>query len=155
MAGAEAVETAVGVGEAHEAGWGRRNAVASRVEDVGETNDASVHGFAVVDSAVVAEDSRAVAAAGRVALQGPEACTVSVAALGLVSQERGLSLRFPRFIKVRDDKSIFDASTPEFLAKMWHNQERKGKDYTGVDDGELVDVDVESYAGSDDIEEIP
>lgn len=79
---------------------------------------------------------------------------VSVAALGLVSQERGLSLRFPRFIKVRDDKSIFDASTPEFLAKMWHDQERKGKDYTGVDDGELVDVDVESYAGSEDFEEI-
>jgi hypothetical protein len=31
--------------------------------------------------------------------------------MGLVSAERGLSLRFPRFIKVRTDKSIEQAST--------------------------------------------
>ena len=43
---------------------------------------------------------------------------VSVAALGLVSESRGLSLRFPRFIRVRDDKgqAIEQASSPEFLA---------------------------------------
>lgn len=35
---------------------------------------------------------------------------VYTAAAGLVSAERGLSLRFPRFIKVREDKSIEQAS---------------------------------------------
>ena len=65
---------------------------------------------------------------------------VSVAALGLVSQTRGLSLRFPRFISVREDKGIADASTPEFLANMYRTQQAAGKDQTGADDGELVDV---------------
>ncbi|KAI0949394.1 hypothetical protein AcW1_009022 [Taiwanofungus camphoratus] len=67
---------------------------------------------------------------------------VSVASLGLVSQSRGLSLRFPRFIKVREDKGIDNASTPEFLAKIWHNQQA-GKDQSSADDGELVDVSME------------
>ncbi|KAI0374018.1 ATP-dependent DNA ligase [Pilatotrama ljubarskyi] len=68
---------------------------------------------------------------------------VSVAALGLVSQTRGLSLRFPRFISVREDKGIEDASTPEFLAKMYRDQQSAGKDQTGADEGELVDVDLD------------
>lgn len=46
-----------------------------------------------------------------------------VAALGLVSEERGLSMRFPRFVRVRADKSIEEASTSEFLASLWHQQE--------------------------------
>ena len=33
-----------------------------------------------------------------------------------------------------------NASTPEFLAKMWRTQEAQGKDHTGVDDGDLMDV---------------
>lgn len=45
------------------------------------------------------------------------------AAIGLVSDERGLSLRFPRFLKKRDDKSIEEASTNEFLASLWRKQE--------------------------------
>jgi DNA ligase 1 len=68
---------------------------------------------------------------------------VSVAALGLVSELRGLSLRFPRFIKVRDDKNIEQASNPEFLAQMWRDQQGKQADQTGVDDGDLLDVDLE------------
>ncbi|KAL3426341.1 DNA ligase [Phlyctema vagabunda] len=48
------------------------------------------------------------------------------AAIGLVSEERGLSLRFPRFLKVRDDKGIDEASTNEFLAGMYRKQEQKG-----------------------------
>ncbi|PQK10613.1 hypothetical protein BB8028_0002g09330 [Beauveria bassiana] len=45
------------------------------------------------------------------------------AAIGLVSDERGLSLRFPRFLKKRDDKGIEEASTNEFLAGLWRKQE--------------------------------
>ncbi|KKA28852.1 hypothetical protein TD95_000266 [Thielaviopsis punctulata] len=45
------------------------------------------------------------------------------AAIGLVSDERGLSLRFPRFIKKREDKSMEEASTNSFLASLFHKQE--------------------------------
>ncbi|KAH9935300.1 uncharacterized protein B0H18DRAFT_975196 [Fomitopsis serialis] len=69
---------------------------------------------------------------------------VSVAALGLVNSNRGLSLRFPRFIRVREDKAVENASTPEFLAQMYRNQESRGKNNTGADDGDLIDV----YEGS-------
>lgn len=78
---------------------------------------------------------------------------VSVAALGLVSAARGLSLRFPRFIKIRDDKAIENASSPEFLAQMWKIQQAQGKDHAGVDEGDLIDVveesDVEELSESD------
>ena len=47
------------------------------------------------------------------------------AAIGLVSDERGLSLRFPRFLKVREDKSIEEASTNEFLAGLYRKQEAR------------------------------
>ncbi|PNY23424.1 DNA ligase [Tolypocladium capitatum] len=47
------------------------------------------------------------------------------AAIGLVSDERGLSLRFPRFLKKREDKSIEEASTNDFLAGLWRKQEAK------------------------------
>jgi len=42
-----------------------------------------------------------------------------------VSEERGLSLRFPRFLKVREDKSIDEASTADYLATLWRKQEAK------------------------------
>ncbi|EPQ58741.1 hypothetical protein GLOTRDRAFT_36485 [Gloeophyllum trabeum ATCC 11539] len=69
---------------------------------------------------------------------------VSVAALGLVSDSRGLSLRFPRFMKVREDKSIEQASTPDFLAGMYRSQQGKGGKGEGVDDGDLLDASMES-----------
>ena len=49
------------------------------------------------------------------------------AAIGLVSEDRGLSLRFPRFLKVREDKSIEEASDSNFLAELWRKQESKGE----------------------------
>lgn len=49
-----------------------------------------------------------------------------LAAIGLVCEDRGLSMRFPRFLKVRDDKSIEDASTADFLADLWRKQEARG-----------------------------
>lgn len=45
------------------------------------------------------------------------------AALGLVSEERGLSIRFPRFIQRREDKTIEQASTPASLAKIYFEQQ--------------------------------
>lgn len=47
------------------------------------------------------------------------------AAIGLISDERGLSLRFPRFLKKREDKSIDEASSGEFLATLFRKQEAK------------------------------
>ncbi|KXJ90190.1 hypothetical protein Micbo1qcDRAFT_234813 [Microdochium bolleyi] len=47
------------------------------------------------------------------------------AAIGLVSQDRGLSMRFPRFLKKREDKSIEEASTNELLASLYRKQEAK------------------------------
>ena len=52
------------------------------------------------------------------------------AARGLVSEERGLSLRFPRFVRVREDKSVEEASEVGFLAGLWEKQmavEERGK----------------------------
>lgn len=57
------------------------------------------------------------------------------AAIGLVSDERGLSLRFPRFLKVREDKSVEEASSVEFLADLWWRQVERSK----VDQSEKVD----------------
>lgn len=74
---------------------------------------------------------------------------MSVAAFGLVSDSRGLSLRFPRFIKVREDKKLAQASDSAFLAKMWKEQQGKSSDKKGADDGDLLDVDFEEELGED------
>jgi DNA ligase-1 len=47
------------------------------------------------------------------------------AAIGLVNEDRGLSMRFPRFLKVREDKSIEEASTSDFLADLYRKQEAR------------------------------
>lgn len=49
------------------------------------------------------------------------------AAIGLVSEERGLSLRFPRFLKVREDKSIDEATTSDYLALLWRKQGERAR----------------------------
>ena len=49
-----------------------------------------------------------------------------LAAVGLVDEIRGLSMRFPRFLKIREDKGIDEASTSDFLAELWFKQEAKG-----------------------------
>lgn len=49
------------------------------------------------------------------------------AAIGLVSEERGLSLRFPRFLKVREDKSIDEATSSDYLALLWRKQGEKAR----------------------------
>jgi len=47
------------------------------------------------------------------------------AAIGLVSDERGLSTRFPRFLRVREDKGIDEATEAEELAALYRKQEAK------------------------------
>ncbi|KAJ6783972.1 hypothetical protein PWT90_06387 [Aphanocladium album] len=65
------------------------------------------------------------------------------AAIGLVSDERGLSLRFPRFLKKRDDKSIEEASTNEFLAGLWRKQEASATTAGGTSKPAEEEEDVE------------
>ncbi|KAI0305760.1 ATP-dependent DNA ligase [Multifurca ochricompacta] len=64
---------------------------------------------------------------------------VSVVAMGRVSEDRGLSLRFPRFIKVREDKSVEQASSTDFLVNMYQEQQGRGKNRGGAGDGQLND----------------
>ncbi|KAJ5799642.1 uncharacterized protein N7518_001710 [Penicillium psychrosexuale] len=58
------------------------------------------------------------------------------AAIGLVSEERGLSLRFPRFIGVREDKSIDEATSSDYLALLWRKQMERTAEVRGV--GEVI-----------------
>ena len=62
--------------------------------------------------------------------------------MGLVHDSRGLSLRFPRFIKAREDKTIEQISDADFLANMWRTQQGRQADETGADEGDLIDVEL-------------
>ena len=77
---------------------------------------------------------------------------VSVAAQGLVFGDKGLSLRFPRFIRVREDKSVEQASSTNFLAGMYREQQERGKGLGGADDGHLIDPALSDGAMDDDWE---
>ena len=61
------------------------------------------------------------------------------AAIGLVSEERGLSTRFPRFLRVREDKSIEEATEAEELAVLYRKQEARPKKEEAKEEDEDVE----------------
>jgi DNA ligase-1 len=61
------------------------------------------------------------------------------AAIGLVSDVRGLSLRFPRFLKVREDKSIDEASTSDYLASLYRKQSERTQAEAAVKADRIAD----------------
>ncbi|KAK9479610.1 hypothetical protein V1514DRAFT_278079 [Lipomyces japonicus] len=60
---------------------------------------------------------------------------VYTAARGMVD-DRGLSVRFPRFVRKRDDKGVEEASTPQYLADIFRRQRtaESSQKVTAVDD---------------------